>query len=150
MNDNVLSIAHKGKGKDTLTEIGKLPRHLCDDGKKAYKDMGELLIKADRLKAYMLPALEVFAAAYAQWVFACKEINRLNKEKHGRGYIQRFAGGARNISPEITCRDKASADMLRCSKQFGLDPRSEKELKAAVDSGQTNLFDELNKALNSN
>ena len=145
-----MKVAHIGQGKDTLSELPKIPAHMSVEGKKAYKNMGELLCQANRLKTYMLPVLEIFAEAYAQWHWACKEINRLNKEKYGRGYIQRFAGGARNISPEITCRDKAADAMMRCSKQFGLDPRSEKELKTAVDAGQGDLFAEFNKALNGN
>lgn len=150
MNDNVLSIAHKGKGKDTLTELGKLPAHLCAEGKKAYKAMGELLIKADRLKAYMLPVLEIYAAAHAQWVYACRAISEMNKKKAGAGFIQVFSSGATNITTQVSLRNDAAATMLKCSKQFGLDPRSEKELKAAVDSGQTSIFDQLNQALNGN
>jgi len=35
----------------------------------------------------------------------------------------------------------AADDMLKCSKLFGLDPKSEKELKGIVDNGQQSLLE---------
>ena len=143
METKVLSIAGKGSGKDTLMQLPTAGKHLNSDEKKAYKFMGELLIKVDRLKAHHLPLLESFAVYHAQWKYACNEINQLNRLEPGKGFIQRFATGARNISPEVTLRDNAFDGMLKCSKQFGLDPKSEKDIKAAEDSGQLDLFQQL-------
>jgi phage terminase small subunit len=143
METKVLKIAGKGTGKDTLTELPKPESHLNAGQKKCYLAMGGLLIKAERLKAHHLPLLEAFAVFNDQWQVACKEISRLNKIEPLKGFIQKFSTGARNISPEVTLRDNAFDGMLKCSKQFGLDPKSEKDLKAAEETGQLDLFQQL-------
>lgn len=146
MENGVMKLVHNSKATDLLTELPKVPGHLCRDGKKAFSDMGNLLIKAERLKAHHLGLLESYGVFYAQWVWACREINKLNKLEPGRGFIQRFATGAKNISPEVTTRDNAFDGMLKCSKQFGLDPRSEKDIKAATETGQLDLFEQMLKS----
>lgn len=146
MENGVMSLVHKGQSKETLSEVPKAPTFLSAAAKKHFKDFGEKLIKLDRLKASHEPLLAVTADAYAQFDWACREINDLNKKEHGRGYIQRFASGARNLSPEVTLRDAAIKTLMQCFKQFGLDPKSEKDLKAVVPDGQTNLFEAFEKA----
>lgn len=136
-----MKIAHIGQGKDTLTEILKVPGHLDAVAKKCYKEVGNFLAKIDRLRETNLHTLEVFAAAYSQWVWACLEINKKNKDKMGAGYIQKFASGATNITTEMTVRNDAADTLIKCSKLFGLDPKSEKELKGIVDSGQQSLLE---------
>lgn len=132
-----------GEGKETLTILPPAPKHLTLEAKKGYQWMGQMLCNANRLKEYHLPILEGFGAYYEQWIWAIKKINELNRKNPGLGYIQTFPTGARQISPESTTRDKAFEGMLRCSKQFGLDPRSEKELKATGDPAQGDLFQNL-------
>ena len=142
MSNENMRVAHIGQGKDTLTQIDKVPAHLDAVAKKCYKEVGNFLAKIDRLRETNLHNLEVFAAAYSQFVWACKEINDKNKAAMGDGYIQVFLKtGARQISPEITVRDGAADTMLKCSKLFGLDPKSEKELKGMTTDGQTSLHE---------
>jgi P27 family predicted phage terminase small subunit len=147
MNDNVLSIAGKGTGSDLLLALPKAPTHMSKDAQKGYKMMGDLLITAKRLKSIFLPTLEVFADAYAQWQWVLTEINRKNRHEPGSGYIQTFPNGTSNVSPEMTLKRMAVAQMLECCKLFGLDPKSDKELKAVGDPNQKNLFDELRAAI---
>lgn len=139
-NDGVMSLVDVGQGKDTLTEVPKAPNFLNTTAKKHFKDFAEKLIKLERLKESHEAALAIAADAYAQFEWACREINDLNKKEHGRGYIQRFASGARNLSPEVTLRDAAIKTLMQCFKQFGLDPKSEKDLKAVVPDGQLDMF----------
>jgi hypothetical protein len=84
----------------------------------------------------------------AQFQFAVSEIRRKNRDKIGSGYIQKFNSGAENISVEVTLKKSAVDDLLKCFKIFGLDPKSDKELKGLIDSGQTSLFEEMLKAKN--
>jgi phage terminase small subunit len=104
--------------------------------------MGTYLAKRERLKDIYLTALEVYAESAAQFEWALREIQRLNNEKMGTGYIQKFSSGAKNISAEVTLKDKAEDSILKCCKIFGLDPKSDKDLKD-VNPGQYDLFDEL-------
>jgi phage terminase small subunit len=142
---NVVSI---GKGKDTLVKAPKPPVYLTDEAKKHYQYMGSVLAKLDRLKETYLNALEIYAEAMAQFEFSLREIKRSNKEVYGSGYYQTFKTGAQNISVFLTLKRDAEDTLFKCFKIFGLDPKSEKELKGTGDPGQTSLFEELMKAKN--
>jgi len=144
MEKGVVSI---NEGKDTLLECPKPPIYLTDSAKKHYKLMGTYLAKRQRLKDIYLTALEVYAESAAQFEWAVREIQRLNKEKIGSGYIQKFTSGAKNISAEVTLKDKSEDSILKCCKIFGLDPKSDKELKE-TNPGQFDLFDQLMKVKN--
>lgn len=146
MGNVKMDVVHMNKGKDTLMVVPAAPKHLSANAKKGYKIMGQFLAQAERLKSYYLPTLEIFAEAYAEWEWACLEINRKNKQKPGSGYMQTFATQATNITTEMAIRGRAAASMWQCAKQFGLDPKSEKELKNATEGGQLNLFEELLKS----
>jgi len=100
------------------------------------------------LKEKFLPALEVYAESMAQWQFAVSEIKKKNAKKLGDGYIQTYKSGAKNVSVEVTLRNDAEASLLKCFKIFGLDPKSEKELKGATDPTQLDLFEQLMKMKN--
>jgi P27 family predicted phage terminase small subunit len=145
---NNLGVVSIGKGKDTLLEVPKAPMYLTDSAKKHYKFMGNVLAKNDRLKETYLNALEIYAEAMAQFQFALEKIKEKNKKEMGTGYIQTFKTGASNISVELTLKNNAEDTLLKCFKIFGLDPKSEKELKGTGDPGQTSLFEELMKAKN--
>lgn len=144
MEKGVVSI---NQGKDTLLECPKAPVYLTDAAKKHWKAMGSVLAKRERLKDSYLSALEVYAEAMAQWEWSVREIQRLNKIKPGKGYIQKFKSGAKNISAEVTLKDKAEDSILKCCKIFGLDPKSEKDLKD-TNPGQYDLFSDLMKMKN--
>lgn len=143
-----MKVVNIGQGKDTISEIPKPPAYLTNSAKKHYKAMAKNLIKLDRLKETFLPALEIYAEAMAQFEFAIREINAKNKEDYGSGYVQVFRTGAANITAEVSLKNNAEATLLKCFKQFGLDPRSEKELKADVNQLAFN-FEDLKKSLNS-
>lgn len=138
-----MEVLHIGKGKDTLIEVPKAPVYLTDEAKKHYASMGTILAKSELLKEKFLPALEIFAEAMAQWEFSIRGIKKANKEKFGSGYMQRFTSGASNVSVYVTLKDKAEDSILKCCKIFGLDPKSEKDLK--VETGQLNFFEEMMK-----
>jgi len=141
-------VVHIGKGKDTLQEIPKPPGYLSASAKKHYLQMAKKLMKIERLKETFLPALEIYAEAMAQFEFAVREIKDKNREEYGTGYIQVFRTGAANVTAEVSLKNNAEATLLKCFKQFGLDPRSEKELK--VETNQLSFgFEELAKSLNS-
>jgi P27 family predicted phage terminase small subunit len=140
-NGKVLSINH---GKDTLLKCPKPPIYLTDEAKVHYKAMGAILAKNDRLKDLYLTALEVYAESMAQWEFSTKEIKKANADKFGTGYIQKFSSGAANVSVYVTLKDKAEDSLFKCFKQFGLDPKSEKDLKnETTDPNQMSLFEQL-------
>jgi P27 family predicted phage terminase small subunit len=140
-----MKVLEINQGKDTLFQVPSAPSYLTNEAKKHYQSMGSILAKNDRLKETFLNALEIYAEAMAQFEFALKEIKRKNKEKYGTGYIQEFRTGAKNISVELTLKNNAEDTLLKCFKLFGLDPKSEKELKF-TDSNQTDLFKDFLKA----
>lgn len=110
--------------------------------------MGTILVRKDGLKETYLNALEIYSEAMAQWYFAVTEIKKNNKADYGSGYIQVFKTGAKNISVEMTVKNNAEDTLLKCFKLFGLDPKSEKELKGTVAPGQLNFFEEMMKLKN--
>lgn len=140
------NIVHIGKAKDTLSIVPVPPVWLTNSAKKYYKTMAAELIKIDRLKVVFLNALEIYAEAMAQFEFAAREIKEKNKDEFGSGYIQTYRSGASNISTEIVLMRDAEKTLFKCFKQFGLDPKSEKELNIS-DTGQLSLFEELQKQM---
>ena len=140
------NIVHIGKGKDTLLQVPNPPAYLSSPAKKHFKTMGKMLASKERLKDIFLNALEIYAEAMAQYEFATRAINKKNSLAYGGGYIQIYKTGATNISTELVLRNNAAEMLLKCFKQFGLDPKSEKELSGAIESGQFDLFEEFLKA----
>lgn len=134
------NVVHIGAAKDTLSSLPTAPAYLSTDAKIYYKKMGKYLIDIDRLKKTYLNALEVFANAMAQYKYAVEEINRKNQLDLGAGYVQTFKSGAANITAEVTLRNNAEKTLFQCFKLFGLDPLSDKGLKAAPATGQFDLF----------
>lgn len=126
-----------------LTKVPDPPGYLSAAAKKHYKTMGEKLIEINRLKNVYLNALEIFAEAMAQFEFATKQIHAKNREEFGTGYIQTYRTKATNISTEVVLRNDAAATLLKCFKQFGMDPRSERELKGVENAGQLDIFTEF-------
>lgn len=131
------------RGKDTLLEVPKPPIYLTDNAKKHYKNMGKILARNERLKETYLNALEIYAEAMSQWQYAISEIQKKNSNDYGSGYVQTFKTGAQNISVEISLKKDAEDTLIKCFKIFGLDPKSEKELKGTSDPGQLDFFEQL-------
>ena len=129
------------KGTDLLCEVPAPPSFLGAGAKKHFKEVGKRLITAKILKAIHITALAVFAENLEQWEWAIKEIRAKNRKEKGSGYIQKFSTGAKNISVEITLKRDAEKAMMQCFKQFGIDPKSEKELKGIIDPEQGDLFE---------
>lgn len=140
-----MEVVGKGNGTDVMSTLEKPSGFLCATSKRYYKKLGEVLIGAKVLKRIHLPTLEMLATNCAQWEFAVKEINRKNKEKNGTGYIQTYLSKATNISTELVLKRDAEKAMRENIASFGMDPQSEKKLKAAVaDPNQGNLFEQFN------
>lgn len=146
MKNENMNVVHIGSGKETLSAVPKPPVYLSKNAKKHFLMMGQLLAKKERLKDIYLPALEIYGSAMDQFEFACKEINRKNALSAGTGFIQTYKTGATNISTEIVLRNDASSTLLKCFRQFGLDPKSESELKGLAETGQMDLFENYLKA----
>ena len=142
---NVVSLT---KGTDVLNNVPKAPVYLTDAAKKHWITMGKILAKNNLLKEKFLSALEVYAEAMAQWEFAIREIRRKNAASMGTGYIQTYNSGAKNVSVEVTLKNDAESTLFKCFKVFGLEPKSEKELKAVGDPNQGSLFDQMMKLKN--
>lgn len=143
-----MKIISVNQGKDTLLKCPNPPVYLSDKAKKHFKQMGGILAKADKLKTIHLNALEVYADSMDQFEWSSNEMKIKNKEKSGSGYIQVFKTGAKNISVELTIKNDAITKLLKCFSIFGLDPKSEKDLKETSNPNQTSLFEELMKAKN--
>lgn len=135
-----MEVVSLGQGSEYLKELPKAATFLGPRAKHHYKIIGKLLISSDRLKSVHIPTLEVLAENYEQWEWAVREIRLKNKTKKGTGYIQKFTSGAKNISVELTIKRDAEKAMMQCFKLFGLDPKSDKELKGMVDPSQGDLF----------
>lgn len=136
-------VAHKGNATDLLIDVPKAPVYMTDEAKKHYKKMGLILAKNNLLKEKFLSALELYSESMAQWEFAVSQIKKKNKDKFGSGYIQTYQSKAQNVSVEVTLKDKAEDSLIKCFKIFGLDPKSEKELKSTTDPNQLDAFEQL-------
>ncbi len=137
-----MKIAHIGKATDILKELPAAPAYLGTKAKSHYKRYGKVLISTESLKRIHLGALEILAENMEQWEWAVREIRKKNKNgKSSAGYVQTFGSGAKNVSVEITIKRDAEKAIMQCFKQFGLDPKSEKELKATADPAQGDLFE---------
>ena len=136
-----MEIVHKGKADGFLKEIPKPGNYLDSKSKSHFKRIAKILISANSLKSVHVPALEVMAENFSQWEWAVREIRKKNKEKTGSGYKQKYTSGAENISVELTIKRDAEKAIMQCFKQFGLDPKSEKELKQEVNPDQGDLFE---------
>lgn len=143
-----MKVVSLDKGSDILKKLPAPPEYLSEDAKRHYRRVGGVLISNEKLKRIHLGALEVLAENFAQWEWAVKEINFKNSLDHGRGYIQVYSSGAKNISVEVTLKRDAEKAIMQCFKQFGLDPKSEKELGATGDPGQMDLFKDFMKMKN--
>jgi len=137
-----MEVVHIGKGTDILSTIPTPPVYFDGPTKKHYRALAKLLITAKILKGIHLPALEILAQNKAQHEFALRSIHKKNNRKAGTGYIQTFKSGAANITDEITLKEKAERAMFQCIKQFGLDPKAEKDLNLEP-ANQTNLLEAL-------
>lgn len=136
-----MSVISIGQGKDTLIKVPKPPVYLTEEAKKHFSAMGKILAKNERLKETYLNALEIYAEAMAQFEFSLREIKRKNKQSYGDGYIQTFKTGAQNISVELTLKNNAEDTLLKCFKLFGLDPKSDKDLKDSSNPNQMSLWE---------
>lgn len=137
-----MEIVGKGNGSDVLSQVPKAPVYLDAASKRHWKVLSRILIGAEILKTMHLPTLEILATAAGQREYAIRAINKKNRRSPGSGFIQTFKSGANNISAEVTLKEKAEKTMLQCIKQFGLDPKSEKELNHEP-SNQTDLLEQL-------
>ena len=136
-----------GKENDVLKKVPKPPVYLCTVGKKYFERNAKILVDAKILKNRHLEALGILADNLAQKEWAIREIRRLNREKPGKGFIQKFATGAKNVSVEITLRNTAEKRILECLSLFGMDPKSERAI-APKDNGQMEFnFEDLKKSL---
>lgn len=137
-----MEVVHIGKGTDILSKIPTPPSYFDGPSKKHFKALAKLLIASQVLKEIHLPALEILAQNKAQHEFALRQIHKKNNRKAGTGYIQTFSNNTSNISTEVVLKQKAEHAMLQCIKQFGLDPKSEKDLNIEP-VNQTNLLEAL-------
>ena len=136
-----MKVVSIGKATDLVKEIPKAPTYLDSKAKSHFKKLARVLIEAQTLKKVHLPSLEIMAENFSQWEWAVREIRRKNKNKTGSGYKQKFNSGAENISVELSIKRDAEKAIMQCFKQFGLDPKSEKELKRDfTDPNQGDLF----------
>lgn len=136
-------VSYKGNATDLLINVPKAPVYMTDEAKKHYKKMGLILAKNNLLKEKFLSALELYSESMAQWEFAVSQIKKKNKDKFGSGYVQTYQSKAQNVSVEVTLKDKAEDSLIKCFKIFGLDPKSEKELKSNTDPNQLDAFEQL-------
>lgn len=119
--------------------------HYNEDQIKYYQMMGNFLIETKKLKKQDLPNVEAWAIYYDQFIQATKHINLKGYEG---GLVQKFKGGATNVSGHVTIQEKAFSKMLQISRIFGLSLRDRADLESVYNSegGQMDLFQEfLNK-----
>lgn len=125
-----------------LKKVPAAPAYLDTASKRHWKKIAQILIDAEVLKSTHLTGLEILVDAKSQFEFAVKAIKKANTKKAGTGYIQSFSTGAKNISVELTIKRDATKTMMTCLKQFGLDPKSEKDLNTE-ETPQMNLLEAL-------
>lgn len=123
-----------------IKKVPACPVYLSADAKGHWKKAAQALIDAEVLKPIHLVGLGVLCTELAQFQFANRAIAAANRKEKGSGYIQSFKTGAKNISVEVTLKNAAIKNIMQCLKQFGLDPKSEKDLNMEP-SNQLDMFD---------
>ena len=86
-------------------------------------------------------SIELLAVNMAQFQWSIMRINRLNNAIDGEGYIQTYESGAKAISVELTIKKKAEDSITMLLKQFGFDPKSEKDIKSIIEDGSEDAFE---------
>ena len=140
-----MNIVELNKGSDYLSQVPNPPEYLSEKAKKHFEALAKRLIGAKVLKRIHITSLSVLAENMCQWEWAVAEIASKNNKKQGSGYVQEYKSGAKNISVELTVKRDAEKAIMQCFKQFGLDPKSEKELK--IEPNQNNVFEQLKNSL---
>ena len=135
---------------DVLKETPPTPEHLNQPAQEKFKEIATMLVKAGRLKEFHIPALSVMADNFAQWEWACKEIERKNEVTPGSGYKQIYQTGAENLSVELSIKRDAEKALMQFFKQFGIDPKSEKDLNHVEKEDKEDFFTKFQKQKESN
>ena len=122
-------------------QIMKAPKHLNESQKKQFDRLVKMLRNAGLLAEKYQHSIELLAINFAQFQWAINEINRKNGEKMGAGYKQTFESGAENISVEMSIKRDAEKSITPLLRQFGLDPKSEKDIKSIIEDGSEDAFE---------
>jgi phage terminase small subunit len=135
------------KDRDALPEvegIKELPKpanwfNASARAKKIYKEIGTHLLETKKLQVFDSYALVLLAVALEQYSWAVNEINEMNKNRPGSGYVQTYSTGAKNITAEVTVRKEAYKQIIELSSKFGLTIKDRHAMGRHANAAQTEL-----------
>jgi len=158
MSDNKLDIVHKLDTSaqvgekllyDVLTKTPTIPSkfNLNNLQKHFWRWFAKEFVKTNQFTQLDLIHLQKAAIALAGRSEITAKINELNHNSPGdyKGYVQKFKGGAQNISPWLTVMKQFNKDLEEVSSHFGLSFRDRKNLgETKQPDNQLDLFESFN------
>lgn len=137
----------------SLDSVPKLPRNfnsaLEKPDKKWFRLIATTLQKSGVLTELDVPALALFAKKWTRWEWANTEIQRLNEQNPGSGYIQEFQSGAKQKSAELQVLESAEKAIMSQAEEFGMTFKSRAAIVSFIQDNkdQLDLFDQFGEAL---
>jgi len=123
----------------------KAPKYFNKSQTEEFNKIVKMLKNAGLFSEKYRHGIESLAYNYNQFKDAIIEINRKNEKEQGSGYKQIFESGAENISVEMSIKRDAEKSIYPLLRQFGLDPKSEKDIKSIIEDGSEDAFENFSK-----
>jgi phage terminase small subunit len=160
MEKGVMDVVHKGKAVDLIVDdkklyevLKKLPSpeasmKLTRSQKKWWIWFGVELVSTKEISK--LDLIHLQKASF--WMDArCQAYKEISDKGYSGGLVQKFQSGATNVSGHVSIVEKADKHLDEVSAHFGLSILDRGKLKVSNEQpdNQLNLFEQLQKALNS-
>lgn len=101
------------------------PKGLSKEQSDLWDDMGMKLVELGILSEIDLSAFHRWVVTYCEW----RKWNRECQKENGRGAIQVFVTGARQMSVEAVLRKQAAEQLAKLENQLGMTVRARQVIK---------------------
>lgn len=101
------------------------PKGLNKEESALWDEMGVKLVELGIISEIDLSVFHRWCVAYAEW----RKWNRECQKENGKGSIQIFATGARQMSVEAVLRKQAAEQLAKLENQLGMTPRARQVIK---------------------
>src|SRR6056297_1318690 len=124
-----------GNAQDTEPKpplkIPEVPPHLCDDAKREWHRVCEMLHAIGILTVADRSVLAAYCTAYALWERSWQAINKMSETgKLGAGLMISTTNGNLIQNPLVGTANKAAGDMVRFASELGMTPAARTRIKA--------------------
>jgi len=106
------------------------PDELNLDGKREWLRVADELFRLGMLTGLDRGALAAYCQAYGRWIQAERKLNEMALSGGFNGLLIRGANGQPAYNPLVGIANKAMADVVRYSIEFGMTPSSRSRIQA--------------------